>query len=40
MSYLETRMTRSEFSHTFEAAGEFPYFCQVHPWMNGIVTVQ
>ena len=28
------------FSHTFEAAGEFPYFCQVHPWMTGIVNVE
>ena len=28
------------FSHTFESAGQFPYFCLVHPWMAGIVTVQ
>lgn len=28
------------FSHTFEEAGTFPYFCQVHPWMTGVVTVQ
>jgi len=27
------------FSHTFESAGTFPYFCFVHPWMEGIVTV-
>jgi len=27
------------FPHTFESAGEFPYFCMVHPWMEGIVTV-
>ena len=30
----------TEFSHTFEAAGEYPYFCLVHPWMNGLVIVQ
>ncbi len=28
------------FSHKFEEAGEFPYFCLVHPWMQGMVTVQ
>src|SRR5574338_1339361 len=28
------------FSHKFDEAGEFPYFCQVHPWMQGTVTVQ
>jgi len=32
-------MAGTTFSHTFESAGEFPYFCMVHPWMNGIVTV-
>lgn len=30
----------STFSHTFEEAGEFPYFCQVHPWMAGTVIVE
>jgi len=33
-------MAGTTFSHTFEAEGEFPYFCMVHPWMMGIVTVQ
>lgn len=33
-------MAGTTFSHTFEAAGEFPYFCMVHPWMSGIVKVQ
>jgi len=33
-------MAGATFSHKFEAAGEFPYFCMVHPWMEGIVTVQ
>jgi len=28
------------FSHKFEEAGNFPYFCQVHPWMKGTVVVQ
>lgn len=29
-----------KFSHKFDEAGEFPYFCQVHPWMKGMVVVQ
>ncbi len=33
-------MAGTTFSHTFESAGEFPYFCMVHPWMAGVVTVQ
>jgi len=33
-------MAGTTFSHTFEAEGEFPYFCMVHPWMEGTVTVQ
>jgi len=27
------------FSHKFEEAGTYDYFCMVHPWMTGIVTV-
>jgi plastocyanin len=27
------------FSHTFTIAGEFPYFCQLHPTMVGMVIV-
>jgi predicted secreted protein with PEFG-CTERM motif len=27
------------FSHTFDAAGTFDYFCMVHPWMAGAVMV-
>ena len=27
------------FSHTFASAGDVPYFCMVHPWMDGIVHV-
>ncbi|MDH3610682.1 MAG: plastocyanin/azurin family copper-binding protein [Nitrosopumilus sp.] len=33
-------MAGTTFSHTFEEAGEYPYFCMVHPWMEGIVIVQ
>ena len=33
-------MAGTTFSHKFEAEGEFPYFCMVHPWMMGLVTVQ
>src|ERR1035441_10467375 len=28
------------FSWTFSAAGSFPYFCTLHPFMTGTVTVQ
>jgi len=27
------------FSHTFDAAGTYPYHCMVHPWMTGSVVV-
>jgi len=33
-------MAGNTFSHKFDAAGEYPYFCMVHPWMKGIVIVQ
>jgi len=29
----------SSFSNTFDTAGEYPYFCMVHPWMSGMVIV-
>jgi len=32
-------MAGSSFSHTFEDAGTFDYFCMVHPWMAGAVMV-
>jgi len=32
-------MVDKSFSHTFDEAGEFPYFCMVHPWMTGMVIV-
>lgn len=28
------------FSYKFTEAGTYKYFCQVHPWMTGIITVQ
>jgi len=28
------------FEQTFDEAGEFDYFCVVHPWMTGKVTVE
>lgn len=33
-------MAGAVFSHKFETAGTFNYFCMVHPWMEGIVVVQ
>ena len=32
-------MPDAEFTQTFEEAGEYPYFCIVHPWMRGLVVV-
>ena len=31
--------TGDTFSHTFDTAGDFPYYCTPHPWMTGTVTV-
>jgi plastocyanin len=28
------------YSHTFASPGSFPYFCSIHPFMKGSVTVQ
>lgn len=33
-------MAGATFSFQFNEEGEFPYFCMVHPWMEGIVKVQ
>jgi len=32
-------MVDGSFSNTFDTAGEYPYFCMVHPWMAGMVIV-
>jgi predicted secreted protein with PEFG-CTERM motif len=32
-------MAGSSFSHTFDSAGTYDYFCMVHPWMVGSVIV-
>ena len=32
-------MASTTFSHTFDDAGEYDYFCLVHPWMNGKIQV-
>jgi len=33
-------MVDAVWSHTFDEAGTFPYFCMVHPWMAGTVIVR
>jgi plastocyanin len=33
-------MSGATFEHTFEEAGDYDYFCIVHPWMTGKVTVE
>jgi len=30
----------ASFSHTFDTAGTYDYFCMVHPWMAGSVVVE
>ena len=32
-------MADTTFSHTFDNAGEYRYFCMVHPWMTGKIQV-
>ncbi len=32
-------MAGTTFSHTFDEAGTYEYFCMVHPWMTGIIQV-
>ncbi len=32
-------MAGTTFEHTFDEAGEYNYFCMVHPWMTGKVSV-
>ncbi len=33
-------MSKKTFEHTFDKAGTYDYFCVVHPWMTGKVTVE
>ena len=33
-------MPGSSYSVTLDEAGEYPYFCMVHPWMTGLVIVE
>jgi len=33
-------MAGTTFSHTFDETGTFPYFCMVHPWMQGVIIVE
>ena len=33
-------MVNGSFSFTFDSAGTYPYFCMVHPWMEGTVIVE
>ena len=33
-------MVGKTFEHTFDDAGSYDYFCVVHPWMTGNVTVE
>ena len=33
-------MVGGSYSHTFDTAGTFDYFCMVHPWMEGTLIVE
>jgi len=33
-------MPKESWSHTFEKSGSFSYYCTIHPWMEGMVTVK
>ncbi|WKT57760.1 plastocyanin/azurin family copper-binding protein [Candidatus Nitrosotenuis chungbukensis] len=33
-------MAGKTFEHTFDEEGSYDYFCVVHPWMTGNVTVE
>lgn len=39
-SFVSELQTSGEYVHVFDAAGEFPYDCSVHPEMTGVVTVK
>jgi len=33
-------MPKESWSHTFEKSGSFSYYCTIHPWMEGIISVK
>jgi len=33
-------MADATYAFTFDAAGSYDYFCMVHPWMTGVITVK
>ena len=33
-------MVGQSYSNTFDSAGTYTYFCMIHPWMAGTVTVE
>jgi len=33
-------MPGESWSYTFEDSGTFPYFCTIHPWMEGVIVVE
>ena len=39
LSGLTVLIAGKTFSHKFTKAGEFPYFCQIHPTLVGKVVV-
>jgi plastocyanin len=32
-------MAGGTFSYTFTEAGQYEYFCSIHPWMTGTIIV-
>ena len=38
-SLIMTSAGMNTYSFTFDTAGTYPYFCMVHPWMEGTVIV-
>jgi plastocyanin len=31
--------TGDSFPFVFDKAGEYPYYCKIYPWMNGMVII-
>lgn len=38
-SFVSELVREGSYTHIFDAAGEFPYLCSIHPEMRGLVTV-